>query len=265
MNNSAATPPMVKRIAHVEGHRRYHERNVRRPIGNIENSRGNPTACFGTLADHAMASAMSEWFTHNDLLSMRQWCYVASRLDQEHCDRSSDQFSPGGKMLELLKSLPANHRELINWFARYDRAYDMERVEDRKTHDFWAYQALIALRGEWSRLTARCDAVLGDPPRAASELKYLIDYHFYPALARRDLGRMQEALRELVTPQALRVRAKDKKRQKRLHSGPHLHPGGDLRRSPDSTVARSSWTRPTSQRNGCPWTRCPATTTITGS
>ena len=140
---------------------------------------------------------------------MRQWCYVGSKLDQEVYERSSDQFGPGGKMLQLLKPLLANHRELIGWFAHYDRAYDMERVDNRKTHDFWAYQAAIALRGDWDRLVRRCEAVINDPPKAASEQKYLIDHHFYLALAHRDLGRMQEVLQELATPQALRARAKD--------------------------------------------------------
>ena len=150
---------------------------------------------------------MSEWFTHYNLTSMREWCYVASRLDQELYRRVPDTMSPGAKMLQLLKPLLSNNREMIDWFANHDQAYDLKRVEDPKTHDFWAYQGVVALRGDWDRLVSRCRTIANDPPKAREEQKYLVDYRFHLALARGDMGEMQAALRELVTPSALQRRS----------------------------------------------------------
>ena len=102
-----------------------------------------------------------------------------------------------------------NNDSLIDWFAHYDQMYDMKRVESHKTHDFWAYQAVLALRGEWDRLIERCERIIADPPDASSEQKYLADHHFYLALARSDIGTMQDVLKQLVTPKAVHARSND--------------------------------------------------------
>ena len=65
----------------------------------------------------------------------------------------------------------------------------------------------MALRGEWERLLDRCEKVLKAPPKA--ELNYLTDYAFYQALAHQDVERMNEVLRQLVEPKAVRSRSKD--------------------------------------------------------
>jgi hypothetical protein len=87
--------------------------------------------------------------------------------------------------------------------------WDPKRVANHKTHDFWAYQAIIALRGDWEKLTARCELVLSDPPGASSEKKYLIDHEFLLALAKGDCDGMKNILLQLVTPKGLRLRRDD--------------------------------------------------------
>ncbi|MDB5802957.1 MAG: hypothetical protein JWN73_279 [Betaproteobacteria bacterium] len=152
---------------------------------------------------------MFAWFEYGDLNAMRQWCYVAAKLDQMWNQMEDDTLSPGAKMLQLLKPLLSNHGSLIEWFAHYDKGYDLDRVENHKTHDFWAYQAPLALRGEWQRLIARCERVIGDPPTAGAQQKYLPDHHFYLALAQGNIEKMQEVLEQLVTPKAVHGRSDD--------------------------------------------------------
>lgn len=67
---------------------------------------------------------MFAWFDHGDLNEMRQWCYVAAKLDQMWYQMEEDTLGPGGKMLQLLLPLLSNCESLIDWFARYDQAYD---------------------------------------------------------------------------------------------------------------------------------------------
>lgn len=159
-----------------------------------------------SLSSHALASAMSAWFRHHDLESMRQWCYVASRLDREGYKRRNYTGGPAGRPLQLLKPLLSNYAELIDWFARDNQYLDAVRIEMPKTWDFWAYQALVALRGEWDRLIERCERVISDPPRGSEHQNYLIDHRFWLALARGEVGGMQDVLQALVTPKLLRAR-----------------------------------------------------------
>lgn len=150
---------------------------------------------------------MLSWFVDHDLAAMRQWFYVSARLDQELYKRVNETHSPGAKMLALLHPLLSNHRGLIQWFSQWDRTYDY--IDKVHTRHFWAYQAIVALRGDWERLAARCRAVLRDPPQAKSEQKYLVDHHFYLALSQGDVQGMEAALAQITTPQALRARRID--------------------------------------------------------
>jgi Immunity protein 49 len=170
----------------------------------------NPGYFATRLASHAKASALFSWFRHNDLESMRQWWYVAAKLHQWNYSRYA-QTAPVGNMLELISPLLSNCRLLIQWFADYHYSYDssdmMTLVEDPRTRSFCAYQAFLALRGEWGRLIERCERVIADP--VAAELGSGLDlneYLFYLALARRQRHGMEEALRHIVEPRAVRER-----------------------------------------------------------
>ena len=208
MNTGNYDEKKVSRIAHIEEHLTG-AFNVEEDVDYILRNFGNPRACTMELSDHAQASAMYAWFKHNDLNAMRQWCYVASKLDQKWYSMEIDTIEPGARMLQLLKPLLSNHDSLIDWFARCDQAYDMKRVESHKTYDFWAYQAVLALRGEWDRLIERSEKVINDPPTGKSEKKYLIDHHFYLGLARRDMNMMRDALQQIVAPKAVVERRDD--------------------------------------------------------
>lgn len=206
MSIIAPTEHAAKRVVHVESHLDGGF-DIDEMIFYIESNTGNPKACLLGLSSHALARAISAWFSHHDLKSMRQWGYVASKLDQEYYKRSEETHSAGAKLLQLLKPLLSNNPKLIDWFAHCDWVYDLGRAENTKTHDFWAYQAVVALRGEWDRLEERCERLFRDPPRASSEQKYQVDHQFWLALARREVGRMQDVLQELVSPKARRARS----------------------------------------------------------
>jgi hypothetical protein len=198
-----------KRIAHIEEHVLHGFDNNDQCIKNIQYGLGSPAGSTLTLRSHAMASAMRSWFVEHDLAATRQWMYVAAKLDRLYYRMTDDASGPGSKMLQLLAPLLSNDRGLIEWFARYDGAYNLERINNTKTHDFWAYQAIVALRGEWAQLERRCEQVLGGPPKSAVEQKYIGDHQFYLALARGDAKEMQIAIRDLLTPKALSGRAND--------------------------------------------------------
>jgi len=198
----------AKRIAHIRSHLEGGF-NLEQLVNNVEKGLGDPLACVMSLARHAMASAMHAWFEQRDLAATRNWFHVAAKLDQKWAQMEEDKQGAGSKMLLLIKPLVSNDRGLIQWFANFDQAFWTDRVDNPSTHDFWAYQALVALRGEWDRLIERCERVIRDPPSAAAEKKYRVDHEFYLALARRDVGGMTEALQKLVTPKMVHARSND--------------------------------------------------------
>lgn len=195
-----------KRLGHIKHHTEGSEAAIENMMRNIEQHRGNPRACALGLSGNALANAMYSWFGGRDLHAMRQWCYVAGKLDQLWYQMQENDPEWGRGFPELLKPLLSNNDALIDWFAHYDLAYDMKRAENHKTHDFWAYQANVALRGDWPRLIERCERILADPPGASREQKYLVDHHFYLALARGDIEKMNSALEEIVSPKSIHSR-----------------------------------------------------------
>ena len=198
----------ARRIAHVKSHLDGGF-NLDLLVRNVENGFPNARVSLMALSAHAQAKGIYGWFEERDLTSMRQWFHVAAKLDQKWYQMEEDKQGPGSKMLQLIKPLMSNDRSLIEWFAHYDDAYYLDRVEKQSTHDFWAYQAVVALRGEWQHLAERCERVVREPPGAASEQKYRPDHEFYLALARRDVGTMTEVLHRLVMRKMVNARRND--------------------------------------------------------
>jgi hypothetical protein len=197
------------RLAHVKSHVDGGRNDIAPKVQNIVEGRGNPRACATLLASHAEASAMLSWFGHHDLPAMTHWVYVSGKLIQLYYQMQEDDPDWGRGFPQLLMPLLSNNDALIDWFAHYDLAYDMKRVENHKTLDFWAYQANVALRGDWKRLIVRCEKVLSDPPKASNQQKYLLDHHFFLALAQGDVEKMQSTLLELVSPKSIGARSND--------------------------------------------------------
>ena len=198
------------RLKHIEGHLGVDRSNA---IYNVANNKGSPPNSARSLASDALARAMFAWFSDRDLKATKQWAFVSGMLDkmvyQMEEDEDTFTYGPGGKLLQLRTPLLSDHQTLIDWFANFDKAFDQNRVENHKTHDFWAYQAIVALQGDWTRLLARSERVLADPPGASSERKYQIDHQFYFALANGDVEGMEVALRQIVQAKALAARHND--------------------------------------------------------
>lgn len=175
----------------------------------ITHNQGNVNACLFDLSCHAVGSAVLAWFRREDLAATRQWLYTAARLDQMQYRRSVDTMGPGAKMMQLMHALVSNHAGLIQWFANCDAVYDLKRAEDVRTWDFMAYQALLALRGDWDRLARRSAAAVDYLRATKSKAKYASDQEFFLALAHQDVPGMEAALERLMHPKLVRSRNKD--------------------------------------------------------
>ncbi|NRF69416.1 immunity 49 family protein [Aquincola sp. S2] len=197
-----------RRVAHIKSHL-ADPSEIEQDVDYIRNNKGDPAACVLDLNSKALAQAMLAWFDSHDLAGLRQWCYVGAKLRLLRFKMKPDTFGPGGKFLELRLPLLSNHAGVIQQFIDADSMYDMKRAESHKTHDFCAYQAIVALRGEWTRLAERAERVLADPPAGHEHQKYLVEHRFYLALARGNVNGMEDALAEITAPKAVKSRSND--------------------------------------------------------
>jgi hypothetical protein len=199
---------VAKRIEHIVKHLEFGF-DLPGLTKNVEHNLGNPRASALSLAAHAEAKAMYAWFEHGELETMRNWMYVDAALLKLRNQIEPDIDSPGAAMLRLLAPLLSNHRPLIDWFAGFEGDFDLSRVDNPKHHDFWAYQAFVALRGDWDRLAQRCQAIIDKPPTSAAETKYFVDHLFYQALAQGDVPQMEARLAELTAAPVVKGRGND--------------------------------------------------------
>lgn len=175
----------------------------------INTNTGNPTACVFALAGDYIKRGVVHWFDDKDINQLRQNFYVSASLIRHYYEilnyeeleqRKNNCFI---SQWELLAPLVSNRRSLVDWYAHNDKLYDLEKVERHKSWDFVAYQSMVALRGEWDRLIARCELAFSDPPTDRT----WYDYHaLYYALAQKDKAEMERQLQVMLNPVKLRVR-----------------------------------------------------------
>lgn len=195
------------RITHIRNH--IDSEDVDRKVHFIVTNTGNPLACLMRLASNAEARAMYSWFHDKDLDATKQWLYVAGRLDKMRYERETDRLNAGGKTLQLFRPLLSDNEELIRWFIWDADIYDQKSVDDPDLIDFWAFQAVLALRGNWDRLKERCDIMLSRPSVPHNLKNYIDDYKFYLALANKDRAGIVDGISSLLTAEMLGARSKD--------------------------------------------------------
>lgn len=195
------------RIAHVNGH--LEGLDEKKWVSYIEHNIGSPKNCVATLSDHRLGRAIVSWFDCGNLAEAKANFYVAALLDKKYFYMDHSTAGPLGIFQRLLKPLVSDNEKIIRWFAMCDEQYDKARIDKHKTLDFLAFQALLALRGEWDRLGARSEMALSDPPSASSFKKYLTDHRFYLALAGGNVKEMESVLVEMTQAKALAARKND--------------------------------------------------------
>src|SRR5271168_2536566 len=152
-------------IDHLQRSRDGGANFVTQALQHINAGTGNLYGCVSNIRIHSQASALASWFADHALAQMKQWAYVTGKLTRMLLQMSPGMWYPA---YELLMPLLSDREPLIRWLMHNDRPYDMARAENHRTPDFHGYQALLALRGEWDRLAARCERILADEPSVAN-------------------------------------------------------------------------------------------------
>ena len=194
-----------KALNHTMQHGKLDEA-VFRKIHLIENNEGSRINCLLGLNSYAEANAIVAWFRDEDLTKFKEWSYLSAKLQ-----RLEFQCNPivWFAAYKLFYALLSDNSELISWYRQFHLPFSFNSgaVKDRdnpRQPEFHAYQALLALKGEWDELRQRCELILSTDLK--KDKKYLIDHRFYLALANGDKNEMENVLAELTSPKIARVR-----------------------------------------------------------
>lgn len=174
-------------------------------LNHIINQTGSPPACVFSLAGDTITRGVVDWFDTHDVIRLRQYFYVSALLMKHYYGMLNvnklqvRKLEPFISQWELFAPLVSNQPELIQWYMQNDSLYDLNKIEYHKSIDFTAYQSVIALRGDWARLKARCELVLADPPINKNSTWH--HYHaLYYAMAKQDKLEMEQVLQEMLMP-----------------------------------------------------------------
>lgn len=194
-----------KGLAHVGGHLESHKEHEPICLKYINTNTGDPEACKSGLANLAITSSLIAWFADHELSKCKQLAYVAGKLKRilYQKDPAAGIWAALPQRNAMLWPLLSDHPQLVAWFGAFD-AIDLKRASKGGTFEFETYQAKLALRGEWDKLGERSERFLADVPQRMA--RFAPDNRFYLALAKGDVGAMEKALAEMVTPKELKWR-----------------------------------------------------------
>jgi len=204
-----STNEALVRLSHVIAHRDSYLSDgvLEQSLVNIASNSGSPSGSLRIVRSFSEASAIADWFENGNVDSLKNWFYVRAKLDYvlahpPYAGKSNDHAFEG-LALHGMFSLVSDNSSLINWYATIDDSFNEKRVDNVKQFDFWTKQFFLAIRGEWDILGDRCERIIASPPQGSREKKFLIDHHFYLALARGDLAEMTSIVEQLVSPKSI--------------------------------------------------------------
>lgn len=175
-------------------------------VGNILNGAGSPAGSAQRLESYCFAQGMRAWFEFSDLAGMKQWFYLAGECQLYYLGLAPDKMNLFPKVMAFSRILLSDSEALIEKFLKIDNIYDSAQVSGLKSVDYFAYNVILAARGEMGLLASRCEAVRSNPPLGRGK-KYMLDNEFLWALAVGDRAHMMQILNDLISPKLLRARA----------------------------------------------------------
>lgn len=193
-----------KRMQHIKEH--IDSAQISVYVDNISNNKGNVFASIMRLASYHKALAVFSWFSNGDMISLRNNFYISACLSKMACEIEYDLSSPGFYMTELLKPLMSNEKKIISWFSEAEFLFNKNKIEDHRTADFYAYQAILAINGKWDQLIERCERVIANPPKSSHLKDTIADHRFYLGLASGNIEKMNSAIGDLISKKYIKSR-----------------------------------------------------------
>ncbi len=167
----------------------------------LNDSMGSRKGCLRVLNSNVQSLSLNSNFRDQDLHAMKQWAYVAAKLQIMLQYETHEVIG----IEYLLWPLISDNQEVIDWHCANPMFY--ESLDDPKakarinSHEFARLQVQRAMTRQWDALAADCERALAEPEAFNKTLKpRLITFSFLLALAHGDAGTMQTILLDKCTP-----------------------------------------------------------------
>lgn len=175
----------------------------------LENGEGSRGGCLLTLKTSSDSISMMDYFRDHNLTQMKQWAYVSSKL---HIMRQHLEPAEGYLAEDMLWPLISDNEEVIDWWRQNAAPFEQDPKvsggdkNNPKSWMYYRYQIWLALNARWDELGERAEHVLFMQEEIKKDRSYLVDHHFYLALARGDQAQMEAVLLEKCTPKLRKQR-----------------------------------------------------------
>ena len=167
----------------------------------LNDSMGSRKGCLRVLNSNVQSLSLNSNFRHLDLHAMKQWAYVAAKLQIMLQHETHEVIG----IEYLLWPLISDNEEVIDWHCSnpmfYESLDDPQAKERVNSHEFVRLQVQRAMTRQWDALAVDCEKALAQPEAFNKTLKpRLVTFAFLLALARGDKATMQTILLDKCTP-----------------------------------------------------------------
>lgn len=184
-------------LEHVGGNAYVHQRAV----DLLSKGEGSRSGCLRGLVSDAEAISTISYFRDHDIQLMKQWAYVAAKLQIMLQHETNEVIG----IEHLLWPLISDNEEVIEWHCVnpmfYESLDDPKKKERINSHEFARLQVQRAMIRQWDALASDCERALAEPEAFSKILRpRLVTFAFLLALARGDKTTMKTILLDKCTP-----------------------------------------------------------------
>lgn len=167
----------------------------------LNTGNGSRHGCLRNLASNAEAIATIKYFRDKSLTDMKQWAYIAAKLQIMLEYETHEKIG----VESLLWPLISDNEEVIDRHCSnpmfYESVDDPHKKEQIASHEFARLQTWRSLTRQWDALALDCERALAQPEAFNKTLRpRLVTFAFLLALAHGDRSTMQSILLDKCSP-----------------------------------------------------------------
>jgi len=153
-----------EKLEHLLGSIKFYKSDEDETLKLIENKKGNPLSCMGSLATIYETTASKALLVDKDIESFRKNMYIYSKL--KLMSRDTRAYLAWRK-INLFCILMSNNKDFLDFILRNFDIIGHEKEKYKKSEaDFYLMRTiLLAIRGNWKEVIARADFYSANPSK----------------------------------------------------------------------------------------------------
>ena len=192
-----------EKLEHLLGSIKFYKSDEDETLKLIENKKGNPLSCMGSLAAIYETTASKALLVDKDIESFRKNMYIYSKL--KLMSRDTRAYLAWRK-INLFCILMSNNKDFLDFILRNFDIIGHEKEKYKKSEaDFYLMRTiLLALKGDWEEIIKRADFYSANPSKETGFKYFPLEFGFLRALAEKDIEKMKENINAMLEPKVAR-------------------------------------------------------------